>query len=304
MYHTFEHMIEPDKKIAHYKSLLSEDGHMMISTPEWFTYLEEPAGQPIRTIELLFHKDHINAFSDTSLKNMFRISGLEIVKEDHIVYGQTYLLKKGKVSEIVKEDWHKVDANLTIIKKAIEAYTKANETADVKDYRKALDLWPAFPEVYQGILHNSPIKKDPGRAEDVLNEALKVMPENVRIHAIRANWLYQNERYEESLNEYNWVLDRRIGEDFLMYRGWCLFQLNKLKEAMKSFSESQQLNPEKWNEAMKWICSIASSQSTWDERAKKELAKKFFNENKQKIVLDDPLFKVEHKIVKEPVNKE
>jgi len=291
MYHTFEHMIEPDKKLTHYMSLLKEDGHILISTPQWFFYLEEPGGGAMKTIENFFHKDHINVYSETSLKNMFRTHGLEILKEDHITYGQTYLLKKGKFEDIVKEDWKKIDDNITKMKMAVEEYGKANKSGDVKGYRKALSYWPLFPEAYQGILHNTIIKKDTGRAEDVLKEGIKAMPDNVRLHALTANWLYQNERYEEAIKEYDWVLSKRLGEDFLMYRGWCLVQIGQPKEAMKSFNEAQQLNPEKWNEAMKWICKISSDQLTWDERAKKDLQKQFFNENKQKVVLDDPLFR-------------
>ena len=291
MYKTLEHMMAPDEKIKHYRSLLKEDGHMLISIPRFFHYLEEPGGGSIKTKDLFFHKDHINIFSYTSVTNLFKAQGFEIVKENLITYGQSFLLKKTeKKQEIIKEDWKKVDADVTNVCKAIEHYNKGQQSRDIKDYRKALDAWPLFPEVYQGILHNTQVKKDIGRARDILTEALKVMPDNVRMHALKANWLYQNEAYAEALEEYNYIVKHRLGEDFLIFKGWCHLQLNQYPEAMEAMNQAHQLNPEKWSECMKWLCHIATTQPTWDERAKEELKEKFFLQNKDKIMPKDPLF--------------
>ena len=41
MYHTFEHFMEPNKKLELYVSLLKDDGVMLISTPEWLNLLDE-----------------------------------------------------------------------------------------------------------------------------------------------------------------------------------------------------------------------------------------------------------------------
>lgn len=115
VYHVLEHLMEPDQKLAHFASLLSEGGRIFLATPEWFNYIEDGCGLPMRHFDELFHKNHINLFSSTSLNNLFRKVGLRVVKEDHLQYGQTYLLEKspdGPETErerwLTKEDWREV----------------------------------------------------------------------------------------------------------------------------------------------------------------------------------------------------
>lgn len=292
MYHTFEHMIEPDKKLEKYRSLLKDDGVMMIATPQWLDKLDEASGR-ISTFHDLYPKDHCNVYSETSLKNLFIKAGLEIIKEDHITYGQTYLLKKcePKPDAIVKENWKDIVKILEDQKKAIEIYRNALKTGNDLLFREALKIVPKFPEAYYDWILNSQQKKDRGRCAELIEEALKVMPNDVKVRAIRAFFLYQNENWAGALDDFDYLCRTKVNEEFLMFKGMCLYHLGRLSEAMNAFNDASLLNPEKWTEAMVWICKCAREQKAWDEVAIDKLKDQMFNKANIEILPNDPVFK-------------
>ena len=170
IYHVMEHMVEPDKKLAHYASLLADGGHMLISTPEWFDTLEEASGTPTRDFEHWFHKDHINLFSATSLQNIFRKVGLSMVKEDHLQYGQTYLLKKSDAGPapkdwLLRESWPDIERKMLAARTAIGLFAAGK-------WREALDIERLAVEFDVPYLGQVPFAGEQERAS-VLDQVLE-----------------------------------------------------------------------------------------------------------------------------------
>lgn len=284
IYHVLEHLIEPDKKLAEYVALLKEDGRIMISTPEWFNVLEEASGSPISTLDHLYHHDHINVFSAQSIKNLFAKAGLVIEKEDHVQYGQTYLLRKAKEGEAagrINESWEKVSESLDLQKRAVELYIE-------KRYREAADVWPKFPDAYLKMIYELHLKT-PDKQEEIFVEALKAMPENSRMRLTYGIHAYQQERFEDAIREFLWVMERKPFEDVMMYLGWCYSHLGNPKEANKWFYRAADMNPQKWTEAMNWITNQCSKLPTWDESAMNAIKDQIAANAQTKIVPQDPI---------------
>lgn len=281
MYHVLEHLIEPDKKLAKYVSMLKDDGRMMISTPEWLDVLEEASGTQMDSFKHLFHVNHINVFTAQSLKNLFGKCGLVIEKEDHITYGQTYLLRKMTAEEkatwaMVNEPWQEQAAKVRACKKAIELYTGSRDElrrlVRPEMIKEAIALWPKFPEAHVANIVEVNMKTKE-RQEELWPEALKVLGNSSRVRLSYGIWLYQQARYDEALREFEWFMQYKPNEDVLMYIGWSLFHTRKFRDAMNAFNNASAMNPMKWNEATQWIAHCCGQMMAWDERAMVELQK-------------------------------
>ena len=264
IYHVLEHMIEPDKKLIHYASLLAEGGRILVSTPEWFGDLEENSGGPIKSFDHLYHKDHINLFSRTSLRNLFRKCGLWVEKEEYRQYGQTYFLRKAKEGEIpanwmIKENWVEVEREMLKDKKAIELHLAGN-------YKDAIEVKTRFPEAWLGMAL-AKAAKDPGRQAELFAEAEKAMPDNIRLRAAKSQWLYQQGKLAEALVEMGRIVEFRPNEDMFMYMGFACSQLGRIPEAVGYFETAMAMDPRKWQECQNWILKLVCSLPAWDERA-------------------------------------
>lgn len=293
MYHTFEHMIEPDKKLDRYVNMLSDDGYLVVSVPEWLNIVEEPGAGKVVGFSALFHKDHINVFSYKSLNRMFSNHGLVVEKEDRLTYGQTYLLRKAKPGEKVKdvelEPWEQVVEIIDKQKRAINFYLEALKGIDL-NFRSALNSWQKFPDVYYDWVINSTQKKDRGRCAELLAEATEAMPGNVKIRIARAYFLYQNEDWAAALEDFDYIAKKKPNEDILMYKAMTLNNLGRGREAMGTFHDAALMNPNKWNEASVWMCKIAAGMPAWDEVAQQKLKEQMFQQADVTILPQDPLF--------------
>jgi SAM-dependent methyltransferase len=286
MYHTLEHMMEPDKKLMRYAAMLAEGGRMLVSTPEWFNTLEEASGANIESFPHLFHKDHINVFSATALKAIIAKAGLEIEREDHITYGQTYFLKKG-------DGVFHVEQFIVPWEETVEKIEKAKVAIDflrAEKWHDAIATWPKCPEAYLGLIFRTPAAKDPGAQEKIFADAFLALPENNRVRIAHAVWLYSNGRYNECIAAVDWVLAQRPNEDLYMYKGWSLQQLGQHRAAMACFFEAQNMNPMKWVECMNLICKEAVMEPCWEERAMEEVKKQLLDQAKPTVSPIDPVF--------------
>lgn len=285
IYHVLEHMIEPDKKLKLYASLLKDDGRIMVATPRWYRDLEESSGPNISTFVNLWHKDHINVFSEQSLKNLFIKCGLEIEKEDHYVYGQSYMLKKytGTAErEIVKENPEERIKQTYDAEKAIEAYRN-------KEYRKAIKLWEKFPDAWLGLIFGE-AGKDPIKQADLFKESEQYLKSNHRMDSAKCMWLYQNQNYKEAIELMERIIKIKPDEEKFMYLGYANSLLGDHKNAMVWFSRAADMNPQKWTEAFDWICKEASTMQTWDERAIESIRDQVGESAKKGLKLVDPMF--------------
>lgn len=287
IYHVLEHLIEPDKKLAKYASLLKDDGRIMVACPEWLDNLEEASGSKITSFQHLFHKDHINVFTAQSVKNLFAKCGLEVEKENHTTYGQTYILKKAAIkSASVNENWEEVVAKIMKQNEAIALYQQ-------RKYLEATELWPKFPDAWLSLVYETHLKV-PEMQQQIFDKALAVLPENVRIRIGLATWLYQRERFEDCIKECDWIMDNRPNEDILIYMGWCFAALRKYRDMMNCMARAADINPQKWSEAMNWVCKGASEMLAWDEVAQETIKEELLKREQPKIKMVDPYKEANH----------
>jgi len=157
-------------------------------------------------------------------------------------------------------------------------------------FREAINIYPLFPDAYYNWLINSTQKKDRERVKELIDEAFKIMPGNVKITIISAYYNYQEQLWEQALKDFDYLIKYKVTEDFLIYRGHCLTHLGRLKEAMNSFHDAATLNPQKWAECMMYLCRNATQLDCWEEVAIKNIKEKLFKEADVKIAPVDPVF--------------
>ena len=283
IYHVLEHMIEPDKKLAYYASLLKDGGHMLISTPEWYDVLEDTSGPTVTSFEQVWHKDHINCFSETDLKNLFRKTGLEIVKEDRFVYGQSYLVKYTRNVAPIQSQTPTAMIKRTLEgKEAIDLYAKGK-------LREALKIWPKFPDAWIRLL-TEVHGKDPDEQLDLFDECFKVLPKNRRILTAYMTWHYTYQRYDEVLKVADIFMQVAPDEEKLLLMGYSYMLKGQPREAMDAFQQSCNMDPRKWQDCTDWICAEAAKLPTWDERALSQIKDSVEKTAKPKLKLLDPMF--------------
>lgn len=268
IYHVLEHLIQPDKKLLHYASLLAEGGHIMVATPEWLDTLEEASGSKTNSFTHLFHKDHINVFTKESLQALFQKCGLEVVKENHIQYGQTYLLKQipVKINGFdSRETWEEVVKKIETQKKAIDLFAQ-------RKWQEAIDLWPKYPEAWLSLIYEK-YGKDPDAQKEFYEKGLIACPQNVRLNMGYAQWLYGQQKYEKAAQVLEWLEGIRPNEDIYFFLGWCYSFLGRPELAMRSFDNAWKINPMRWVEAQNAMCQTAARMPTWDEKAVAALMK-------------------------------
>jgi len=278
-YHTLEHIPNPDKKLQQAIDVLNDDGAIAISTPEWLKTLENLAQIGDLTINNYFHKNHINCFTEQSIKNLFNKLGLKIIKEDHLIYGQTYLLKKSNKTEIKKENYKEVIEKIDKIKSAIELFQQ-------RKYKEATNVWYDFPDAHLRYIFDV-IRKEPDREEYEFKQILEKIPNSPRIKLGYAILLYQVERYPEAISLFSEVMETQPSAEILMYLGWSLANLKKYKEAINAFGQALSIDPRKWIEAMGWIGYCCNQLPHWEEKAKEEIKEKLFQQANPKIELKE-----------------
>lgn len=294
-YHVLEHLIEPDKKLKHYASLLKDDGRMMISTPHWLDMLEEASGTQVASFEHLFHKDHINVFTKQSIRRLFAKAGLVVEKEDLITYGQTYLLRKAAPGETVDaipltENPEEVIDKLAKNKVAIDLFLK-------EKYRDAIDVWKRFPDAYINYVFNTNVKKDLGLSATVFNEGMQAIPECTKFRAAYGHWLYQQEKYDQALEHWDYVLKYKCNEDIQVFKAKALKIMGRHREAINSAEQAVRMNPQKWTEMNDLIASCCTQMPAWDEVARAKLQEELLAKSGISIMPEDPAMKDGEKVV-------
>lgn len=286
MYHVLEHIPLPDIELKRYKDMLSDNGQLFISVPEWLHELTDLSAYGNLCIENYFHENHVNCFTRNSFQNLCNKLGLDIVKADFEQYGITVMLKAGKVKPIVKDDWNKINAEINKVKLAISLSRE-------KKLREAIDVWDLFPDAHMQLIYDV-YKKDPSRQAAAFDDLFKRFPDNLHFVVGKAVWLYQYGEYEEAIKWFTRINLSKPHEDYYVYIGWCLEKLGKRAESVRYFDKAQQINPRKWVECSDLICSVCCDMPAWDERARKEIEAKAYNMNKDKIKMVDKFMEPEN----------
>lgn len=263
IYHVLEHMMEPDKKLEHYASLLADGGHMLVATPEWFNQLEEGSGTPSESWEHLYHKNHINLFSRQAIRNLFHKVGLQVVKQDYEQYGQTYLLKKSSNSRpedwLVRENWNEVEREMLRDYRALELFMAGKP-------KEALEVKKKFPEAWMSMIFGK-AAKDPGRQQELMDEAEQYVGGNRRFLIAKGQWQYQRGDMKGAIDSFSKIVSLKPNEEIFMYLGYAHAQTGNMQEAIRCFQAACEIDPRKWVEAQTWILKLVSEAPMWEERA-------------------------------------
>jgi 2-polyprenyl-3-methyl-5-hydroxy-6-metoxy-1,4-benzoquinol methylase len=280
LYHVFEHLHEPDEKLKKYVSWLKPEGKIMIATPEWFDALELSAVPYHMSLYEYFHENHINVFSFKMLNNMFKKCGLKVLKVSRETYGQCFLLEKAPnvKFEIEKEDKQFIKDYFSNADKALQAFHK-------KQHREAVTHMKKFPVCYVNWVEATSMKKDPDRAIDVWKEGLEACPSSPFLLSRYCFWLYQNQRWEELIEQATKAISMKPAEDVYSLRASAYFTLGKYREAMMDYQTVINMNPATWSQNVAFICKSATSMPNWEEVAEKEIKEQLFQNAKPKMEL-------------------
>lgn len=285
IYHVLEHMMEPDKKLSKYIEMLAPEGRLLISTPAWFDILEINAGSDILGFWNYFHKDHINAFSIPCLKNLFRKAGLIIEKEDHVLYGQTYLLRKPKKGEAAEpleyENAEERVEQIKLFRKVIDLFNKGK-------HREAVDLYPKFPEAWIKLIFER-YGKEPETQASTFEEAKKHLALNKRMRFAYGAWLFAYEKFAEALDIYGALMEVAPHSETVKKIALCQSHLGNPKSAMIHFYKSAEIDPRNWVECMELVCREACRVPHWEEVGKSKVKELLFKQAAPELKPKDPV---------------
>lgn len=134
-YKVAEHQLDIDQYLKKYVDCLNDDGYMYISVPIWFGSLTNFGANGF-DLEYYYDPNHINAWAKEHFEYILNKAGLEIVKQDHIIYDSTYLCKKTsnpKKLEVPKL-YDFVKTKLDKIKKAYTCFTEGRFEDAINEY--------------------------------------------------------------------------------------------------------------------------------------------------------------------------
>lgn len=262
LYHVLEHVPEPVALLSSLRECMKPDGMLYLSVPVWGECLDEPGGTPTLDFESLYHIDHIQVFSRTSIRNVIGLCGMEIMLEDDQVYGHTFLLRKGdgKPRKIVKEDSKTIIKNLEAQKKAIEIVRD--------DPSAAYQVWPDYPDAY--VFQSLKIQKDVEEMKRVLELGLKNCSQKFKLwqqlgtlhmqwDGDRAQKGYQGPKYNNAVKYAEECFDlthtvKPNNESYLYYKGMIEHQYKgNHRDAIRYWQRLLEVNPSRYSEVHQWI---------------------------------------------------
>jgi len=154
-YKVLEHQTDPHLKLREYAECLGEGGRLYISVPTWFNVLSNFGLQGF-DLKYYYHTDHINVWTSHLFEQLLKKCGLEIVKEDHFMYGDTYLCKRN--DELMKTPFEpekegQIEKAMGLVKKSFECLKKQDPDGALKHYANNPAAWAAYYEKNRQKLH-------------------------------------------------------------------------------------------------------------------------------------------------------
>jgi len=279
LYHVAEHMVDPVAKLKEYRDCLTDSGVIFISVPFMVDCFDEQSGAYTSNFNDIFHENHLHALSVTACKNMFRVAGLEVIKEDLTTYGQTYLVKKAEATQPAVEDWKAVLKKLESMKSASDLFQQGK-------FKEAANIYPNYPDAVIGHIMQT-CGKDNIRQQDEWN-AIKDKPvfKNFKTLSAYAAWLMQQERRQEADQAFDVVLNMRLSPDIIYFKAQNMALMGQHKAALGLFVKAGEMMPHQWGSMMNWAAKMASSIPTWDEKAVAELKEAMYQQNKHAVTIE------------------
>ena len=269
-YKVAEHQVDADKRLREYALALKDDGYLYISVPTWFNYMENP-GNDNWDLSYYYHPDHINVWSIPLFEEVLRKSGLEIIKQDHVMYGDTYLCKRN--DEVMKlapkyEDPKNIKEQLSRIKKADDYFM-------AQKFIEACKEWPQFPKAWYLAYEQDRAKAHKQQGTPpweyvkgrYLDPALKSCPDHLQVLRFVAEVHMRYSRFEEAISFIKRALELRPNNGvFLLILSHCYRALSgasndsslriKLLEESRNCSRYlREIDFSIMNEATNWIFS-------------------------------------------------
>ena len=139
-YKVLEHQLDPDLELQRYSKCLTDGGRLYMSVPTWLNAAIN-FGFDGFDLEYYYDQNHVNVWTRQIFENIMLRAGLEIVKQDHVIYADTYLCKvneENKNLPLFKEDIEDVKLKLNKLKNAYLCILE-------QKYEEAIGLWPEFP---------------------------------------------------------------------------------------------------------------------------------------------------------------
>lgn len=199
-YKSLEHIMDPDVELSRYIDSLKDDGVLYISVPIWFNDLCN-FGASGFDIEYYYHTNHINVWNQAQFEALVKICGGEIVREDHKLYGSSYIVKRNP--EFKTTDRTALKQNINEIKSNLQKVYAAGEAFSLGDTAQAIKIWPNFPiahrahyEANRKAMHELGFE---GILKELIEPALNACPNEADIHFLAADVAMRYNKFDQAL---------------------------------------------------------------------------------------------------------
>lgn len=267
-YKVAEHQVDADKFLKQYKECLTKDGLIYVSVPVWFGEMKN-SGNDDWDIEYYYHTDHINVWTRKLFEVVLKKVGLEVIQEDHVMYGSTYLCKRN--DELMKEV--PVYEDPEKIKELMDNTKKANDFYERRQFTEAVNAFPNFPKAWtlRYEQDRSVAHKQQGAPPwefvktNYIEPALKACPSELQVLKMAADICMRYDKYKDATDFINAALEIRPNNaalEFLMAH--CLRGIAgktehkedrlKLLETARDYTRKiREVDPALRDEATNWI---------------------------------------------------
>lgn len=199
-YKVLEHQLDPHIELARYAKALKPEGFLYISVPTWFGPMVN-FGLDGFDLDYYYEPNHINVWSKQMFESMLKIAGLEIVKTDFKMYGDTYLCKANAAMSVNQEPYYESTEirlkQLADIKKAFELFVD-------QKYSEAVKVWPDFPSAHSSDIEmkRKMLAQMPWEQfeKDVLGPAVKSCPDSVELLITCADFALRARNFDRCIN--------------------------------------------------------------------------------------------------------
>lgn len=210
-YKVLEHQIDPLEELKKYAMLLSENGRLYISVPTWFKSLTN-FGMDGFDLEYYYDPNHINVWTQEMFESLLSRAGFEIIKKDHIIYGDTYLCKvvsninDSTALSFYKENPNDIELKMNKAKKAFLSFV------DYK-YDEAIEHWPDYPQAWVAKLEmNRKQMAEKGYLwfdENMIQPMLAACPTSAEVWICATDYAMRAKQFEKAIELANICLDKK-----------------------------------------------------------------------------------------------
>jgi SAM-dependent methyltransferase len=271
LYHTLEHTNDPREKLLEAKRVLAENGRLYIAVPDYFGPLREVAGSACLDFENLYHLNHNNVFSKTSLRNLLAQCGFEIIKENDQYYGDAVLCRVNENvdKKINVELWPEIEGKLYRQRVAIEILARAhkdqNSDRAIAGIEMAISHYPAYSDAYSALMVQKNNFKDVKAMSEIFDRAVAAGCANLhlrdRFATLLANWCDAGKannytRQAVELFEQSLAVDPSDTEALTMLIKIHAYNYKDLKKVQPHIDMLLKVNPMAWSEIQNIIGQV------------------------------------------------